>query len=314
MTATQGQIVAAWCAVVGAVAAVLSLRRQEETLRRARLLLAPGAVPPAGPSSPAAWVRDVLVRARARVERRYRVRLGHELWCLPAGLALGLAGRSPLPVVAAVFATPYVGRALRIRRRAAAMERRQRAVAELCATVAGDLRAGRPPDAALADAVERSRALGPAASGGWVTPLLAAARFGGDVAGALRTASRQPGAQGLAAVAACWEVAVDGGAGLADGLDRLAAALRAELDQHEDLRAQLAGPRATAVLLALLPALGLGLGWAMGADPFGVLLRTPPGLGCLAVGGALEWAGLAWTARIVRAAQDAAGVPGSGAA
>jgi tight adherence protein B len=104
-------------------------------------------------------------------------------------------------------------------------------------------------------------------------------------------------------VAACWQVALDGGAGLAAALDRVAAALRAEADQREDLRAQLAGPRSTAVLLALLPVFGLVLGTGLGAHPSEVLLHTPAGLCCLLAGTALEWAGLAWTARIIRAAE-----------
>ncbi len=70
---------------------------------------------------------------------------------------------------------------------------------------------------------------------------------------------------------------MDGGAGLAAALDRVAAALRAEADQRDDLRAQLAGPRSTAVLLALLPVFGLVLGAGLGAHPSAVLLHTPPG-------------------------------------
>jgi tight adherence protein B len=180
--------------------------------------------------------------------------------------------------------------------------------------VAADLRAGRPPHAALGDAVE---------SAGWpASPelaeegrlLLSAARFGGDAAEALRTAGGlQEGTHGLVAVAACWQVAVDGGAGLAAALDRVAAALRAESDQQEDLRAQLAGPRSTAVLLALLPVFGLVLGAGLGADPSRVLLHTPAGLSCLVVGGLLEWAGLAWTARIIRGAEGVSARKAAGA-
>jgi tight adherence protein B len=136
--------------------------------------------------------------------------------------------------------------------------------------------------------------------------VLAAARFGGDVPDALATAARQPGAEGLRGLAACWRVAVDQGAGLAAGLDRLAAALRAERDQRFDLRAQLAGARATAVMLAGLPALGLLIGTGLGADPLHVLLHTGAGLGCLAAGGALEGLGLWWVQRIVRGAEKAA--------
>lgn len=130
--------------------------------------------------------------------------------------------------------------------------------------------------------------------------MVADARFGGDVPAALRRAARLPGAEGLVGVAACWRVAVDGGAGLAAGLERLGTALRAQRDQQEALRAQLAGAWSTVVVLALLPLVGLAMGWAMGADPLSVLLHTPAGLSCLVVGGLLEAAGFWWAGRIVR--------------
>ena len=118
--------------------------------------------------------------------------------------------------------------------------------------------------------------------------------------GALGLASREPGAEGLAAVAACWRVSVDGGAGLASGLDRVEGALRAERDRQEALRAQLAGARSTAVVLALLPLVGLLIGTGLGADPLRVLLHTPVGWGCLVAGAVLESLGLLWCRRIVR--------------
>lgn len=133
--------------------------------------------------------------------------------------------------------------------------------------------------------------------------VLAAARFGGDVPEALAAAARRPGAEGLLGLAACWRVAVDQGAGLAAGLDRLEGALRADRDQRADLRAQLAGARSTAWMLAALPVLGLGLGAALGADPLHVLLHTGSGLGCLLVGCLLEGVGMWWATRIVRGAE-----------
>ncbi|WP_030324028.1 type II secretion system F family protein [Streptomyces sp. NRRL B-3229] len=152
--------------------------------------------------------------------------------------------------------------------------------------------------------------VGPGVSGGGglgeaQAVVLAAARFGGDVPGALAAAARRPGAEGLLGLAACWRVAVDQGAGLAAGLDRLEGALRAERDQRADLRAQLAGARSTAWMLAALPVLGLGLGAALGADPLRVLLHSGAGLGCLVVGGVLEGVGMWWAMRIVRGAEAA---------
>lgn len=226
-------------------------------------------------------------------------------WCVPGGGVLAVATGSVVPLVAGVVAVPLVGRVLRRRAERAAAERAAAAVGALCAALAGDLRAGRPPHIALGETVEAA---------GWAdTPelaaparlLLSAVRFGGDVPQALRTAARQSeGTRGLAAMAACWQVAVDGGAGLAGALDRVAAALRAEADQRDDLRAQLAGPRSTAALLALLPVFGVTLGTGLGAHPARTLLHTPTGLACLMTGALLEWAGLAWTARIIRTAES----------
>ncbi|MGW7432832.1 type II secretion system F family protein [Streptomyces sp. NPDC054861] len=233
----------------------------------------------------------------ARCRRLVRDR--REWLCLPVAAAIALLGESPLPLAAGAVAVPLVGRRLRaagLRRRR--QERADGAVA-LCGAVAGELRAGRQPAQALVFALGEARAagtLGPREE----AALLAAARFGGDVPEALRHAARQDGADGLAGMAACWQVAVDGGAGLAAGLDRLEAALRERRDQRERMKAQLAGAWATVTVLAVLPLVGLALGTALGARPLHVLLHTPVGLGCLAVGGALEAAGLGWAARIVR--------------
>ncbi|MEU6619554.1 type II secretion system F family protein [Streptomyces litmocidini] len=221
---------------------------------------------------------------------------GRRAWlCLPVAGVLALLGESPLPLLAGALAVPLVDRRLRAAGRGKEREARAERVVALCGAVVGELRAGWQPAQALSFAARETGALGAAEAS-----VLAAARFGGDVPEALRRAARQDGADGLAGMAACWQVAVDGGAGLAAGLDRLETALRDHREQRDRLRAELAGAWATVTVLALLPAAGLALGAALGADPLRVLLHTPAGLGCLAVGGALEAAGLWWAARIVR--------------
>jgi tight adherence protein B len=235
---------------------------------------------------------------RDRIGRRLQEARARREWlCLPAGLLLAVLGGSLLPLIAGAIAVPVLRRRLTARKARRRRQRRAEAVIALCAAVAGELRAGLQPGQALLAAAEAG-ALPPDTGPGAV----AAARFGGDVPGALREAAAVPGAEGLAGMAACWRVSVDGGAGLAAGLDRLEAALRAERDREEDLAAQLSGARATVALLALLPAVALAMGWAMGADPLRVLLHTPAGLACLLAGVLLETAGLWWAARIVRSA------------
>ncbi|MFF5474959.1 type II secretion system F family protein [Streptomyces achromogenes] len=257
--------------------------------RRARLLLAGGGVVATGPP---AWQQALMDL------RRWRGRWGPEWAALAVGLVIALWGTSVIPVVAGAAGVPVLRRVRLARQARDARERRADAVIALCGVLAGEVRAGRQPGAALAWAARDSTGLGDGQAA-----VVAAARFGGDVPGALAVAARQPGAEGLLGLAACWRVAVDQGAGLAAGLDRLDGALRAERDGRADLRAQLAGARATAVLLAALPVLGLLLGTAMGADPARVLLHTGAGLGCLMAGAVFEAAGMWWATRIVRGAE-----------
>ncbi|MFD7442005.1 type II secretion system F family protein [Streptomyces sp. NPDC059909] len=270
-------------AVCAGAAAWMTAGGDHQGTRRAGLVLAGGGAMDLAPR----WDRARWMRAVRRLRR--------EWLCLPAALVLAVLGESVLPLVAGVIAVPLVGRRLRAGERRRAQERRADAVVALCGGIAGELRAGRQPGQALLTAGRATGALG-----GAEAAVLAAARFGGDVPAELRRAAREPGAEGLAGLAACWRVSVDGGAGLASGLDRLEAALRAERDQREGLRAQLAGAWSTVVVLALLPVVGLGLGSALGAGPLRVLLHTPIGVGCLVVGVLLEAAGLCWAARIVR--------------
>ncbi|MEU5717196.1 type II secretion system F family protein [Streptomyces sp. NPDC020403] len=253
--------------------------------RRAREMFTDGR--PAGPKLEVCWkaVRGCL-DARS------------EWLCAPVALLLAMLGASVLPLFAGALAVPLLRRWLRGRAMRCARERAADAVMALCGTVVGELRAGREPGQALLTAARNAGALGEGEAA-----VLAAARFGGDVPGELRKASAGPGLDGLAGVAACWQVAVDGGAGLAAGLARLEGALRADRRRREELRAQLAGAWSTVLVLALLPVVGLGLGAALGADPLRVLLHSPGGLVCLAAGGLLEGAGLFWASRIVRAGE-----------
>ena len=279
--------VAALCA--GALVWLMGGR--QSGARRAQLLFAGGGAVGVGPPS-WEWAVGEL--------RRIRGRLRAEWWSLAAGVALALLGASVVPVVAGAVGVPLLRRMRLAGEARRARESRGDAVIALCSAVAGEVRAGRQPGEALLRAARDSGGLGETQAA-----VLAAARFGGDVPGALTSAARQPGGEGLLGLAACWRVAVDQGAGLAAGLDRLEGALRADRDQRADLRAQLAGARATAVMLAGLPVLGLLLGAAMGADPLRVLLHSGAGLGCLVVGGLLEGLGLWWAMRIVRGVETA---------
>jgi tight adherence protein B len=89
-------------------------------------------------------------------------------------------------------------------------------------------------------------------------------------------------------------------------LNSVLAGVRADLEADRSLRrvvgATLTGPTTSALLLALLPVVGLVMGFAMGADPLRVLLHTTPGLAALSVGVCLDLTGLMWTLGLTRRA------------
>ncbi|MFE9253978.1 type II secretion system F family protein [Streptomyces sp. NPDC006879] len=287
---SQGQAVL-WSAALCAALAARLLNGPDTGLCRSRLVLV-GAHASTDRPRP-------LQRILSRLLTGWRAQIGPEWSSALVGVALAVLGESVAPLVAGLLGVPLIRRLLRLRASERAKRMRAVRVAALCGAIAAELRAGLQPVQALLAAV---RELGPGAQGLGVaeSTVVAAATFGGDVPQALREAASAPGAAGLAGLAACWQVSVDGGAGLADGLDRLERSLRAECSQQESLRAQVAGARSTAVVLAVLPAAGLAIGTVMGADPLRVLLHTTAGAGCLLTGVLLETVGLYWVRRIIR--------------
>jgi tight adherence protein B len=180
----------------------------------------------------------------------------------------------------------------RRRRRADAGRRR---TIESCDALVAELRAGQPPARALQRAAEIHPGLGAAAHAGVL---------GGDVVGALRQASGDPGCSGLATVAAAWRVAEGSGSGLAASLQQVSAGLRADDDVRVEVAASLAPARSTARLLAVLPAFGLMLGTGLGGHPVALLLSTPAGNALLLAGVVFALAGTVWVERLADQVQD----------
>ncbi|BBH65712.1 hypothetical protein ACTI_23970 [Actinoplanes sp. OR16] len=89
------------------------------------------------------------------------------------------------------------------------------------------------------------------------------------------------------------------GAPAADLLDRIEADARSADRSAAAAAAQAAGAQATALLLAALPVGGIGVGYAIGADPLAVLLRTPIGAACALAAVLLQVAGLRWSRLLV---------------
>lgn len=257
----------------------------------------------------ATWVRagsPALVRRRlgrsAGVGPSGRAARSTYLLAVVAPVATGcvafvVLGDRPNLVLVAIAAGGVLYAGMALRRRTLRRARRHRSQAEtvdICDAIVAELEAGSPPVRALEQVAADWPALDPAAR---------SARLGGDVAESLRAVSRQPGRAALREMAAAWEVSLRSGAGLAAVLDRLSAALRRDDEARQEVIASLGAPRATARVLAVLPAFGLALGAGIGGDPVGVLLQSMLGAVCLLLGSGLAIAGLFWVEHIADSAE-----------
>jgi tight adherence protein B len=215
----------------------------------------------------------------------------------PAGLRLRRLRPPPVhPRLAARRLLHATGRSRRVR------DERARAV-EACAVLASELRAGRAPHVALLAAAEV--ASGP--TGELLRAGAASAAVGGDVAQVLVRAQGCGAPELLRGLGACWAVCAGTGSGLAAAVERLEEAQRDAQARRRAVRAELAGPRATARLLSGLPLLGIALASALGASPLHVLVHTTVGRVCLLLGTALDALGVLWTRRMARRAEGSAG-------
>jgi tight adherence protein B len=98
-----------------------------------------------------------------------------------------------------------------------------------------------------------------------------------------------------------WRLAERTGAPAADLVERIEADARDADRARATAMSQAAGVYATGMLLALLPLAGLGLGMAMGLEPFGKLLHTSIGGACAIAAVLLQAAGLIMIERLVSA-------------
>jgi len=202
-----------------------------------------------------------------------------------AGVGFVLAGPVAAAALSAYGAAGFViARGFAARR---AVRRAQRLAGDAVLGFAADLRAGLALGPAWRAAEE---ALRQAESG-----LLARGRGGRDRGGAGTGGPVTVVAQRLAAATALAEAC---GAPLADVLERLDTHLRAVQRAQAAADSEAAGVRASAALLAVMPLAGLGLGVAVGVDPWRVLLHTPVGSAALGLAVVLQLVGIAWTARL----------------
>lgn len=203
-------------------------------------------------------------------------------------LAALVFDRASLVIAGAVLAATVVWVA-DTRRRTRASERRSDAAAAFLGHLGTNVEAGAP----LPEALKRAAEYAPPVVARDVAHLIH--HVGSGVAVAPETPE-------FARIGALFSLAATRGV----PLSRLVTAARDDIDHARRHRAAtnaaLAGPRTTAVVLALLPLAGLLMGAAMGANP--VALLTGGGLGgvLLTAGTALVCAGVVVSQRIIEGA------------
>lgn len=211
------------------------------------------------------------------------------LGAILGALAAGLVGLVVGVCVGSVAGTcAQLVRAQLRRRRTAAGEAE---VASACRLLGGLLRVGQVPGGALQLAAAESPVLAEAA---------AAQRAGGSVAEVLLAGATRPGHGGLAELAVAWELAERTGASMTAAIDGVIERQAAASAVAELVAAELAAPRATGRLLAVLPLAGLALGFALGGDPVHFLLGSPIGWAGLTGGVGLACVGVLWTDWLAR--------------
>jgi tight adherence protein B len=210
---------------------------------------------------------------------------------VPGAAVAGLFAGTPLVAALAAGCAFLAARGLRARGERARSEGRLARLTEALGALAAELRAGRPLEAATGAAVTLCHdddALAGALARALRAPDTARGRDG------------PPGSeQALGRVATAVLLSARTGCSLAAVLTAVEDDLRARALSRRELRAALASPQASALLLAGLPVLALAMGSGIGADPWHVLTRTPIGQVLLVAGVGLEIAGLAWSQRLV---------------
>lgn len=215
----------------------------------------------------------------------------------PAVMAAPIVALLAFGVPAAMSMSIGVALVLRRRRRRRGERQRRRDTDALLAGLSvmiAELSVGAPPVHACSVAARELAASGGETSGvaTYFSAMTARAELGGRISVA------DEGSIEENRVAVAWQIADRHGLPLVDLLTSVRTDLLARRQFAERTRASLAGPRATAAVLAGLPLLGVLLGQLMGADPLAVLLGTGWGGALLVIGTTLAAGGLVWSETI----------------
>lgn len=242
-----------------------------------------------GPAGRRRFGRVFEVRTAQFLPTRWVIRGAGGIGCALA-LALGSGG-----TMAALLVAGTVAVRLRRSRRARLHRVECGHLLDCLEAVVSELRVGAHPSAAAAVAARESGGIAAAA----FAVGSARSRLGGSGAEGLLRPDSVIAAE-LGRVADAWQVAELHGLALAELLAAARADLAARIRFRSRTDASLAGARATAAILAVLPMLGVGLGQLMGANPLQVLFVSPAGRFLLPLGAGLACVGLLWADEITR--------------
>lgn len=239
---------------------------------------------------------------RAAALRRVDSPVRRRVLATPVVVPVGVVVAWLVPLPVALAAAVVAGTVAIRRRRVAARRQRQQESGALQAALdvlVGELRIGVHPVTAFATAA--GEVAGPVHHG--MSAVAARARLGADVAAGLddvAAGSQMP--MHWERLASCWRLAHAHGLSIAT-LMRTAQRDIVERERFSShVEAAMAGPRATAAVLAGLPVAGIALGQLIGARPLAFLCGAGVGGWLLVIGVLLACAGLMWSDRITEQA------------
>lgn len=242
---------------------------------------------------PRAKVRYRLERLAPTVPVRGRSSAGR--WLALAPVVGGAVGGLSIGISLGILVALWMW----LRRRSSRQSAERREIADLLtalAAVTAELSIGAPPASAFACAADEF-AEHDTAVGATMRQIAGRAALGGGPSIGTRI-GRSSIANEWHRIGVAWEIAHRYGVPIRDLLESVRSDVSVRRSFAARTDAGLAGPRATAAVLALLPLLGIVLGQAVGARPLAVLCGGGIGGILLTVGTGLGATGLWWSLRI----------------
>lgn len=178
------------------------------------------------------------------------------------------------------------------------------AILALLEGIAPALEAGLPPSVAVRLS---GAALGSTVDPGiraFVGELADVCERGSPIAPVWQSWAARTGSADLSFVAAAWQLSERTGAPLAEAVQRAVVSVRESRERARRVNVAVAGPRATVMVLTVLPLTGPVFGMACGVPPTELYLSNPIGTVSAVVGVVLIWAGRLWCRRLVDSAMN----------